>query len=224
MFSRGYARSAGWLPSGCSREDRERTLEKDFRNGPCCSGYSSSSCRLPAARVLRFVQTADEAKNFHPKSIGVLPAEVGIYKDAEGKIDGIITEVLVKTKWFNTVIGGEEIRKRIETNEELKKSVDVYLAKLRELNYSDPELCKVISELCGIEAILIPTVDTWEYTMLSGDKIARVGLSLKLIDTRTGKTMWRAGHLVTEEYRFLRPELTGMALSMVRKMIDRMPH
>jgi hypothetical protein len=60
--------------------------------------------------------------------------------------------------------------------------------------------------------------------MLSGDKIARVGLSMKLIDTTTGKTMWRAGHLVTEEYRFLRPELTSMALSLTRKMIDRMPH
>jgi hypothetical protein len=173
---------------------------------------------------LRFVQTADEAKNFHPKSIGVLPAEVGLYKDAEGKVDAIITEVLVRTKWFNTVIGGEEIRKRIESNEQLKKSVDVYLGKLRELNYSDPELCKVISELCGIEAILIPTVDTWEYTMLSGDKIARVGLSMKLIDTKTGKTMWKAGHLVTEEYHFLKPELTSMGRSLVRKMIDRMPH
>lgn len=173
---------------------------------------------------LRFVQSADEAKNFHPKSIGVLPAEVGLYKDAEGKIDAIITDVLVRTKWFKTVIGGEEIRKRIETNEELKKSVDVYLAKLRELNYSDPELCKVISELCGIEAILIPTVDTWEYTTLSGDKIARVGLSMKLIDTTTGKTIWRAGHLVTEEYHFLKPELTSMGRSLVRKMIDRMPH
>jgi hypothetical protein len=173
---------------------------------------------------LRNVQTADEAKNFHPKSIGVLPAEVGIYKDAEGKIDDIITDVLVRTKWFKTVIGGEEIRKRIETNENLKKSVDVYLAKLRELNYSDPELCKVISELCGIEAILIPTVDTWEYTMLSGDKIARVGLSMKLVDTATGKTMWRAGHPVSEEYRFLKPELTSMGRSLARKMIDQMPH
>ena len=26
---------------------------------------------------LRFVQTADEAKDFHPKTIGVLPADVG---------------------------------------------------------------------------------------------------------------------------------------------------
>ena len=113
---------------------------------------------------------------------------------------------------------------RIEANEELKKSVEVYLAKLRELNYSDPELCKVISELCGIEAILIPTVDMWEYTMISGDKIARVGLSMKLVDARTGVTMWRAGHLVTEEYRFLKPELTNMGRALVRKMIDTMPH
>ncbi len=173
---------------------------------------------------LRFVQTADEAKDFHPKSIGVLPAEVGLYKEAEGKIDAIITDVLVGTKWFNRVIGGEEIRKRIEANEELKKSVDVYLAKLRELNYSDPELCKVISELCGIEAILIPTVDMWEYTMISGDKIARVGLSMKLVDARTGMTMWKAGHLVSEEYRFLKPELTNMGRALVRKMIDKMPH
>jgi hypothetical protein len=170
------------------------------------------------------VQTADDAKDFHPKTIGVLPADTGIYKDAEGKIDGIITDVLVRTKWFQAVVGGEDIRKQIEANTELKKSVDIYVAKLRELNFSDPELCKVISELCGIEAILIPTVDVWEYTMLGGDKIARVGISMKLVDAKTGKTMWRAGHLVSEEYRFLKPELTSMGRSMVRKMIDQMPH
>lgn len=179
---------------------------------------------LAGCEGLRFIQTAEEAKDFHPKSIGVLPADVGIYKDAQGKFDGIITEVLVGTKWYTTVIGGEEIRKRIEANEELLKSVDVYLAKLRELNYSDPELCKVIAELCGIEAVLIPTVDVWEYTMLGGDKIARVGISLRLVDTKSGKTMWKAGHQVTEEYRFLKPELTSLGRSMVRKMVDRMPH
>ena len=179
---------------------------------------------LAGCEGLRFVQTAEEAKDFHPKSIGVLPADVGIYKDAQGKVDGIITEVLVGTKWYTTVIGGEEIRKRIEANEALRKSVDVYLAKLRELNFSDPELCKVIAELCGIEAILISTVDVWEYTMLAGDKIARVGISMRLVDTRSGKTMWKAGHQVTEEYRFLKPELTGTGRSMIRKMVDRMPH
>jgi len=179
---------------------------------------------IAGCESLRLVQTADEAKDFHPKTIGVLPADAGIYKDAEGKIDDIITDVLVRTKWFQAVVGGEDIRKQIEANPELKKSVDIYVAKLRELNFSDPELCKVISELCGIEAILIPTVDVWEYTMLGGDKIARVGISMKLVDTKTGKTMWRAGHLVSEEYRFLKPELTSMGRSMVRKMIDQMPH
>lgn len=179
---------------------------------------------LAGCEGLRFVQTAEEAKDFHPKSIGVLPADVGIYRDAQGKVDGIITEVLTGTKWYVTVVGGEEIRRRIEANEDLRKSVDVYLAKLRELNFSDPELCKAIAELCGIEALLIPTVDVWEYTMLAGDKVARVGISMRLVDTRTGKTMWRAGHQVTEEYRFLKPELTGMGRSMVRKMIDKMPH
>jgi hypothetical protein len=179
---------------------------------------------LAGCEGLRFVQTAEEAKDFRPKSVGVLPADVGIYRDAQGKVDGIITEVLTGTKWYVTVVGGEEIRRRIEANEDLRKSVDVYLAKLRELNFSDPELCKAIAELCGIEALLIPTVDVWEYTMLAGDKIARVGISMRLVDTRTGKTMWRAGHQVTEEYRFLKPELTGMGRSMVRKMIDRMPH
>jgi hypothetical protein len=211
------------LPSGCSRENRERTLRKIPVTVLVVLAVFTMFF-FAGCEGVRFVQTADEAKNFHPKSIGVLPAEVGIYKDAEGKIDTIITDVLVRTKWFNTVIGGEEIRKRIEANEQLKKSVDVYLAKLRELNYSDPELCKVISELCGIEAILIPTVDTWEYTMMSGDKVARVGISMKLIDTATGKTVWRAGHPVSEEYMFLKPDLSSMARSVVRKMIDGMPH
>ena len=170
------------------------------------------------------MQTADEAKDFHPKTIGVLPADVGIYKDAEGKIDGIITDVLVRTKWFQAVVGGEDIRKQIEANPELKKSVDVYLAKLRELNFSDPELCKVISELCGIEAILIPTVDVWEYTMLGGDKIARVGISMKLSTRRRARPCGGPATWSAEDYRFLKPELTSMGRSMVRKMIDQMPH
>jgi len=223
MFSRGYARSAGLSLCGCSREDRGEPLKRI----PSAALVIVAACfvwLVAGCGDLRSVQMADEAKDFHPRSIGVLPADVGIYKDAAGHMDGIITDVLVRTKWFQTVVGGEEIRKRIEANEELKKSVDIYLAKLRELNYSDPELCKVISELCGIEAILIPTVDVWEYTMLGGDKIARVGISMKLVDTKTGKIMWRAGHLVSEEYRFLKPELTSMGRSMVRKMIDRMPH
>lgn len=223
MFSRGYARSAGLSLCGCSREDRGEPLKRI----PSAALVIVAACfvwLVAGCGDLRSVQMADEAKDFHPRSIGVLPADVGIYKDAAGHMDGIITDVLVRTKWFQTVVGGEEIRKRIEANEELKKSVDIYLAKLRELNYSDPELCKVISELCGIEAILIPTVDVWEYTMLGGDKIARVGISMKLVDAKTGKTMWRAGHLVSEEYRFLKPELTSMGRSMVRKMIDQMPH
>jgi hypothetical protein len=211
------------LPCGYSRENRGEPLRRI--SGPAWVIVTVWVVWLIAGcESLRLVQTADEAKDFHPKTIGVLPAETGVYKDAEGKIDGIITEVLVRTKWFNTVVGGEDIRKQIEANPELKKSVDVYLAKLRELNFSDPELCKVISELCGIEAILIPTVDVWEYTMLGGDKIARVAISMKLVDTKTGKTLWRVGHQVSEDYRFLKPELTNMGRSMVRKMIDQMPH
>jgi hypothetical protein len=224
MFSRGYARLGGSLPACCSRENRERTLKRISVTVLAALAAFAVFFSVTGCEGLRFVQTTDEAKSFHPKSIGVLPAEVGVYKDAEGKIDPIIADVLVRTKWFKTVVGGDEIRKRIAANEELKKSVDVYIAKLRELNYSDPELCKVISELCGIEAILIPTVDTWEYTMMSGDKIARVGISMNLIDTRTGKTVWRAGHPVSEEYRFLTPDLSSMARSLVRKMIDQMPH
>jgi hypothetical protein len=223
MFSRGYARSAGLSLCGCSREDRGEPLKRIPGTAlvivAICFVWLVAGCG-----DLRSVQMADEAKDFHPKSIGVLPADVGIYKDAEGKIDGIITDVLVRTKWFEKVVGGEEIRKQVEANPEFKTSVDIYLAKLRELNYSDPEFCKMISELCGIEAILIPTVDVWEYTMLSGDKIARVGISMKLVDTRTGKTLWKAGHQVTEDYWFLKPGLTGIGRSMVRKMIDRMPH
>ena len=210
-------------PCGYSREDKGEPLRRI--PGPAWVIVVVLVVWLVAGcESLRLVQTADEAKDFHPKTIGVLPAAAGIYKDAEGKIDGIITDVLVRTKWYRTVVGGEEIRKQIEANPELKKSVDVYLAKLRELNFSDPELCKVISELCGIEAILIPTVDVWEYTMLGGDKIARVAISMKLVDTKTGKTLWRVGHQVTEDYRFLKPELTNMGRSMVRKMIDQMPH
>src|SRR4030042_6525250 len=66
---------------------------------------------------LRYSHVSPEAKDFHPRRIAVLPAEVKTFPEAKGSIDSLISQALSERKWFAAVVGGEEIGRRLETDE-----------------------------------------------------------------------------------------------------------
>jgi len=92
------------------------------------------------------------------------------------------------------------------------------------VNYSDPGLSKKIGETLSIQAFLIVTVDAWSYTVENREKVARAGLSMKLVEAETGRIAWQAGHDVMKEYSFLKPELKDLGRSVINVMIAAMPH
>ena len=96
---------------------------------------------------LRYSQVAPEAKDFHPQRIAVLPADATAFPEAKGSVDRIFAEVLGERKWFTDIVGGEEIGRRLETDAELRQAVTEYLAKLRNVSFSDPELSGRIGAL-----------------------------------------------------------------------------
>lgn len=172
---------------------------------------------------LRYSQVDPEAQNFHPRRLGVLPVDVGSYEESRGTVDQMIAGVLIEKKWFNDVVAGDDINRQIQSNDELRRIVIDYMAKLKSVNYSDPQLSSRIGELCQVDSFLVVSVDYWNYTMEDGNKVGKVGLSIKMINTETGKVLWKAGHHRAEKYRFIKPDLLDVAKGLFKEMIDYMP-
>jgi hypothetical protein len=173
---------------------------------------------------IRYSHVAPEAKDFHPKRIGLLPADVGTYEEARGVIDQIISGVIADTKWFTDVVAADKMNDRIKSSEVIQKVFVDYVSKLRAVNFSDPDLSCKLGEMTKVDAFLLVNVDYWNYTKEKDDKVAKVVMGVKMIDAASGKIMWNAGHHEVEEYILMKPALPDVAKSLVKRMIKEMPH
>jgi hypothetical protein len=173
---------------------------------------------------LRYSEISPEARDFRPRRIAVLPADTRVFAEARGDIDRLFAEVLSERKWFDDVIGGEAIGRRLGSDEAFRKVVTDYLDKLGNVRYSDPVLSGRLGELTGAEAFFLVRVDYWNYATENDKKIAKVSLSITLIEAKTGKTIWTAGHHRISDYVIIRPDLPDVAKDLIREMIGYMPH
>src|SRR5512136_841552 len=164
---------------------------------------------------IRYSHVAPEAKDFHPKRIGVLPADVGTYEEARGPIDGIVAGALVDTKWFTDVVAAAEMNSRIKSSEAHQKAFVDYISKLRAVNFSDPDLSRKLGEMTKVDAFLLVTVDYWNYTQEKGDNVAKVDMGVKMIDAASGKIMWNARHQEVDDYVIMKPAIPNVAKSLV---------
>ncbi len=180
---------------------------------------------LTACGGLRFSQVTPEAKDFHPQIVAIFPVEIaGNNEEARGSVEQIVAGVLAEKKWFPDILDTESLNRQLLANEELRKTMIDYFSKLRTVNFSDPELSKKMGELAKIDAFLLITVDTWNYTVEKGDKVAKVSLGMKLYEASTGKIMWKAGHQIADSYILIKPDLPKVARNVVEAMVKYMPH
>jgi hypothetical protein len=172
---------------------------------------------------LRYSHISPEAKDFRPRRIAVFPADAKTFPEAKGPVDRIFAETLTERKWFASVAGGEEIGRRLETDEPFRQTVSEYLTKLDRVNFSDPVLSRRIGESTRSEAILLVRVDYWNHTTENDKKVGKVSLSLKMIAAETGRIVWTAGHHRASDYLIVKPDLPDVARGLIREMIDHMP-
>lgn len=172
---------------------------------------------------LRYSRVAPEAKDFHPKRIAVLPADTRAFGEAKGDIDRLFAEVLKQRKWFDDVVGGEAIAGRMAADATLRQVVTDYQAKLANVSFSDPGLSSRIGEMTGAEAFFVVRVDYWNYTTENDEKIAKVSLTVTLIEAKTGNTIWTAGHSRISDYVIIKPDLPDVARALISDMIGYMP-
>ena len=179
---------------------------------------------VSACGGLRYSQVAPEAKDFHPKKVAILPADVGTYEEARGVVEQIFAGVLVDKKWFIDVVDAATIGNQLQSNEEYRRAVLDYLVKLKTINASDSDLSKNIGEKSRVDTFLVINVDFWNYTIENDKKIGKVGLGIKMIEASTGKIMWKAGHHEAESYMLIKPNLANIAKDLIRTMVGEMPH
>ncbi len=179
---------------------------------------------LVACGGLRYSQVDADAKNFHPKRIGVLPVEVGTYEEARGTADLIVAGALSEKKWFDDVVAGDTMKTLLASNEDFRKTVLDYTVKFKTVNFSDPEMSKKIGETAKVDAFLIVNIDYWSYTKENDKKIGKVGLGIKMVEAETGKIMWKAGHHLDESYSLFKPALPDIARKLIKRLLDEMPH
>jgi len=173
---------------------------------------------------LRYSQVIPEAKDYHPKRIGVFPVDVGTYEEARGKIDEVIAGVLVDKGWFTKVVTSDTISKQIQTSKEFRTVYLDYISKLTAVNFSDPELSKKIGEIIEVDTFLVTNLEYWNYTTADDDKVAKVDVGIKMIDAASGIILWKAGHQEVKSYMLIKPKLPDVAKDLVKKMIKEMPH
>lgn len=173
---------------------------------------------------LRFSQLDPAAKDYHPKRIAIFPADVANYEESRTHIEQIVPGVLMDKKWFSDITDTASLNRQLQANEELRKAMTDYVSKLQTLNFSDAALSKKIGELTKTDAFLLVAVDYWNYTVEKDKNLAKVSVGLKLIDAPSGKVMWKAGHHLAESYFLLKPELSKVARTVVKEMVEEMPH
>ncbi len=179
---------------------------------------------LSACGGLRYSQVAPEAKDFHPQRVAVLPADVGAYEEARGNVEQIFAGVLVDKRWFTDVVDAQTVANQIQASDEYRKAMLDYLVRLKTVNISDPELSRKIGAQSKVDAFFVINVDYWNYTRENDKKIGKVGLGIKMVETSTGKVMWKAGHHEQESYVIIKPDLPDIAKSLIKTMSDEMPH
>ncbi|MBN1827871.1 MAG: hypothetical protein JW884_01830 [Deltaproteobacteria bacterium] len=172
---------------------------------------------------VQYARLDPSMKSYRPASIGLLPIDVGSCPEASTVVDEIIHSRLVKTKKYSSVVALDSVRDKIASDKQLQMTLLEYLTKFRTLSYSDPELSRKIGEAFAVEALLIVSVTAWNYAVEGDEKVAKTGLVMNLVDAKTGKIVWKASHCESEDYLFIRPDLSGIGEDCIDRMLGSMP-
>ncbi len=179
---------------------------------------------ISACGGLRFSEVAPDIGNFHPEKICVFPVDAGAYMEVATTADTIIADAVSNQGFVSSVITPASLKERMNNNNSLEQAVTGYLAKLKAVHFSDPDMSRRIGAMCDVDSFLVVNVDFWNYTRHKDDKLAKAGFSMNLIEARTGKIVWTAKHYETKGYNWFKPDLDDLAEEVAEMMISHMPH
>ncbi len=179
---------------------------------------------LAGCAGLDFSQTSPEAMDFHPKTIAVLPATIGENESARDVAEAVVAKKLSESMWYGGVVDAAAVKKMITESKELGDDVQNYIQQVNTLGTSDAALTQKLRDGLQVDALLLTHVTSWGYGRMEGNKVAKVGLGLKLVDAATGVVVWKANHELIDEYIAVKPSLDRLALKLMKRLMKEMPH
>ena len=188
----------------------------------CCLGILI--LLLSACGGIKYSEISKEASQFHPRSIAILPTNVGSFEQARGIVGRQVATELVDREWFEKVLGPDAVQKHLAQDVELRDIVSRYLLTLQTLGQSDQQMSATIGEKLGVDAVTLANVEYWGHTTEKAEKVGKVALGIKYIECTTGTVLWKAAHERSEEYSLFKPDLDDISSDVVDEMLDEMPH
>lgn len=161
-------------------------------------------------------------RGFYPKIIAILPIS-GDYDSAREDVEEVVSKVLIKSRKVEKVVPPEQVTDTFQTTKEAFDALITYFSRMETTGHSDKASAVKIGQALNADSLLVVKVNAWEYTREEGDNIARVGLSMRLIDAVNGAVVWKARHQLQESYLFKRPDMRELATKLVSDMIKFMP-
>jgi PBP1b-binding outer membrane lipoprotein LpoB len=174
---------------------------------------------------INYNEIAPNANSFKPKVAVVLPAikmPEGADQEAD-KVAKAIYDAAVATKHFERIIDPVTAKSQMSENSGLQDAVMSYTTKLRSLGVSDKEAVRKIGEIYQADTVIVGDVSKWGYTVIAGEKAGEVGIAIKMADAETGAVYWKAAHASRETYSLFKPNLSGMATDLAKKIFGYMP-
>lgn len=182
-----------------------------------------SGVMLAGCGGLQEVWEGPGAEAFRPTSIAVLPPIVGSFEGAREAAHEAVTAALKKSKKYGSVIDPEQVNGLLASSNEVRQALTGYFSALETAGISEKEAAAKLGAPLKADALLVVKVNSWEYTRSEGDKLAKVGFSLRLIDAKHGTIVWKARHENTKSYIFFKPSLKDVAADLSEYMIKYMP-
>lgn len=179
---------------------------------------------LTGCSTINYSHLSPDSKQFHPKSIAVLPATIGEFEASREIIETAVSEKLVKTKWFVSVVDTGTIKTLMSQSSEISDNLGKYIQQLNALGVSDPGLALKLRDNLKTDALFLTYVTAWGYGRQDGNKVAKAGLGVKLIDSSNGAVIWKANHELVEEYTIFKPKLNKMTDELLTLLLKEMPH
>ncbi len=163
------------------------------------------------------------AQSFRPSSIAVLPPVVGSFDESREPAQEVVTNALKKSARYTQVLAPDEVNGFLAASNEAREALTSYLSGLETAGVSDKGAAAKLAQALKADALMVVKVTSWEYTRSEGDKVAKVGLGLRLIDPKQGGIVWKARHTNAKSYMFFKPNLKDIAADLSEDMIKYIP-
>lgn len=163
------------------------------------------------------------ASAFRPGSIAVLPPIIGALEGSREIAHEVVTATLKKAKRYSEVMDPEQVNDFLINSNDARETFAKLLSTLESTGLSEQEAAVKLGKALKVDSLLVVRVNSWEYRRSEGENAARVGLSMRLIDTKHGAIVWKGRHEKSKTYMFFKSSLKDMAMDLSEYMVKYIP-